>query len=264
MKPLSPWRLAVIHFRVAALNELQYRLNFFVQLFQSIVALGTGLVAILVVYSHTDSLGGWSASQLLAVMGVHLMLGGVIRTFVAPNMRRLLEDVVEGTLDYALTRPADAQLMVSVREFSIWNGIDIVLGAGVVVWAGVAVEGSIGLVGTVAFLVVICCGAVIVYSVWLAGCTVTFRIIRGDYVLQLLDGIYEAGRWPVTLYPGWLRMSLTFLIPLAFAVTVPAEVVSSRFDGSSILWAMVITVAFAFGSRQIWLRSIRHYSGASA
>lgn len=264
MRPVSPVRLAAIHLRVAALNELQYRLNFFVQLFQSTVALAVGLIAIAVVYSHTESLGGWSEGQLLAVMGVHLLIGGVIRTFVAPNMRQLMEDVNEGTLDYALTRPADSQLMVSVRQFAIWSVIDIVMGALVVLWAGLVVEGAIGLWGSLSFLVVIACGSVIVYCVWLSATTITFRIIRGDQVMQLLDGIYEAGRWPVTLYPSWLRMTLTFLVPLAFAVTVPAEVVASRFEGSSLVWAIVVTAVFVIGSRLIWRRGIRQYAGASA
>ncbi len=264
MKPFEPLRLAAVHLRVAALNELQYRLNFFVQLLQSAIALAVGLIAIAVVYSHTTSLDGWSHSQLLAVMGVHLLIGGVIRAFVAPNMRQLMEDVNEGTLDYALTRPADAQLMVSVRQFSIWNGIDILLGLIVVIWAGLAVEGAIGLTGTLSFVVVVACGSIIVYCVWLSATTVTFKLIRGDYVMQLLDGIYEAGRWPVTLYPGWLRMTLTFLVPLAFAVTVPAEVIADRFDAMSLVWSIVITVVFATATRLIWKRGIRAYSGASA
>jgi ABC-2 type transport system permease protein len=264
MKPIGAVRLAFIHLRVAALNELQYRLNFFVQLVQSTIALAVGLIAIAVVYSHTKSLGGWSQGQLLAVMGVHLLIGGVIRTFVAPNMRQLMEDVNEGTLDYALTRPADSQLMVSVRIFSIWNSIDILMGVVVVVWAGFLVEGTVGVSGTLGFLVVILCGSIIVYCVWLAATTITFRIVRGDYVMQLLDGIYEAGRWPVTLYPTWLRMTLTVLVPLAFAVTVPAEVVANRFDASSIVWSLVVTSAFVIGSRIIWRHGIRQYSGASA
>ena len=45
MKPVGPLRLAAIHLRVAALNEFQYRLNFFVQFLQSIVALAVGLIA---------------------------------------------------------------------------------------------------------------------------------------------------------------------------------------------------------------------------
>jgi ABC-2 type transport system permease protein len=51
-------RLAWVFFRVNALNELQYRANFFVQLMQSLIALVTGLAVIALVFSHTESLRG--------------------------------------------------------------------------------------------------------------------------------------------------------------------------------------------------------------
>ncbi|MDH3190633.1 MAG: ABC-2 family transporter protein, partial [Acidimicrobiia bacterium] len=126
-RPSSPTRLAILHWKIGALNEMQYRLNFWVQLFNSAIALATGLIAIALVYGQTNSLAGWSQPELLAVMGVHIIIGGILKTFIQPNMNRLMDDVQQGTLDYALTRPADAQLMVSVKEVSLWSAIDIVL-----------------------------------------------------------------------------------------------------------------------------------------
>lgn len=58
----------------------------------------------------------------------------------------------------------------------------------------------------------------------------------------MLDGICQAGRWPVGIYPIWLRMGLTFIVPLAFAVTVPAEAVSGRLDPIWIVWPLVATM----------------------
>ncbi len=84
----GPLGLAWIHFRIGALNEMQYRANFFIQLVNSLIALGTGLVAIALVYSHTEDLGGWTQPELLAVMGVHILVGGVMKTVVQPNMNR--------------------------------------------------------------------------------------------------------------------------------------------------------------------------------
>ena len=36
-------------------------------------------------------------------------------------------------------------------------------------------------------------------------------MIRVDEITNLFEGIYAAGRWPVGIYPDWLRASLTFL-----------------------------------------------------
>ena len=40
-----------------------------------------------------------------------------------------MEDVQQGTFDYTLTKPADAQLLVSVSEIRIFKVLDILLDA---------------------------------------------------------------------------------------------------------------------------------------
>jgi ABC-2 type transport system permease protein len=109
-------RLAWLFFKVGSLNELQYRTNFFIQLLQSAVSIGVALVVLEVVYSHTPELNGWSEPELLVVLGIQLLLGGVISTSIQPNMQRLMEEVRDGKLDFALTKPEDAQVLVSIRD----------------------------------------------------------------------------------------------------------------------------------------------------
>ena len=77
---MSFLRLAAVFFRVGILNELQYRVNFFLQLLQSLVALATGLIGLSLVFNHTEALAGWSRPELLAVMGVHILMGGFIQS----------------------------------------------------------------------------------------------------------------------------------------------------------------------------------------
>lgn len=262
--PAGPVRLAGLHLKIGALNELQYRANFWVQLVNSLIALGTGLVAIAVVYVHTESLQGWAQPELLAVMGVHLIVGGFLRTFVNPNMWNLLSDVQEGTLDYTLTRPADSQLLVSVRQVSIWNLIDILLGVGVVGFAVSRMSADIGWSHALAFAIAVTCGALTIYSIWLAAATMAFKTIRIDNLMQLLNGMYEAGRWPVGIYPFWLRSSLTVIIPLAFAITIPAEIISDRVNWGWMLAGVGVATLALFGARFVWRWGVKNYSGASA
>lgn len=263
-RPASPVRLARLHFRLGALNELQYRINFWVQLFNSALNLATGLIAIAVVYNQTDTLGGWSSEQLLAVLGVHVLLGGFLKTFVVPNMWSLIRDVQEGTLDYTLTRPADSQLIVSVRQFNIWSLIDVVLGVGVVAWAVVEMQTDPTAGSLAAFAMTLVCGAAIIYSIWLAAVTIAFKAVDIGDLMQILNGVYEAGRWPVSIYPLWLRSSLTVIIPLAFAITVPAEIISDRVEWWWLVAVLGVACLALLVSRLIWKWGIRNYSGASA
>lgn len=263
-RPAGAVRLARLHYKLGALNELQYRVNFWVQLVNSVLNLGTGLIAIAVVYNQTDTLGGWTSAQLLAVLGVHVLIGGFLRTFVVPNMWSLIRDVQEGTLDYTLTRPADSQLIVSVRQINIWSLIDVVLGVGVVAWALGEMQADPTTGSVAAFIMTLICGAAIVYAIWLTAVTIAFKAIDIGDLMQILNGVYEAGRWPVTIYPLWLRGSLTVVIPLAFAITVPAEIISDRVAWWWLGAAVGVACAALAVCRLVWRWGIRNYSGASA
>lgn len=261
---LRPLALVWLSFRVGALNELQYRANFFLHLFQSLIALGTGLAVLSLVFGHTRSLAGWSERELLVVMAVHILMGGIVRTVIQPSMERLIEDIRQGTLDYALTKPVDAQLLVSTREIRIWNAVDVVVGA---VLLGVAVarlDTAVGVWSALGFAVALILGAAMIYCFWVLITIGAFWIVRMEFIVELFDGIYQAGRWPVSVYPGWLRIGFTFLVPLAFAITVPSEGLTGRLDGTTLLLAAAFT-AFLFGvTRWLWRTALRRYSGASA
>jgi ABC-2 type transport system permease protein len=83
-------------------------------------------------------------------------------------------------------------------------------------------------------------------------------------VVELFDGIYLTGRFPVGIYPGWLRYSVTFLVPIAFAVTVPAEAVTSRLEWETLALAAGFAVALFAATRWFWGFGLRNYTGASA
>jgi ABC-2 type transport system permease protein len=109
--------LVWLFLRISALNELQYRVNFFLQLLQSLIALVPAGRPEHRLPVHR-LLRGWTHSELLAVLGV----------LHADRRRDPHPDPAEhGAADgghpgrharLALTKPADAQLLVSVRGAS--------------------------------------------------------------------------------------------------------------------------------------------------
>lgn len=263
-EPFRPIRLFGLFFRVGVLNELQYRANFAVQVFQSLIALGTGLAVIGLVFSQTTHLDDWTQPELIAVMGVHLLVGGVIQTLIQPNMARLMTDVREGTLDFILTKPEDAQVLVSIREVRIWQAVDIVIGL-IVLGVGVSqVQAAIGPIQALAFVVALLLGTSMIYCFWLLLTTAAFWIVRMNELNEMFEGLYQSGRWPVTIYPGWLRISLTYLVPIAFAVTVPAEALTSRLTVETLALAAAFALGLFLVTRWFWTFGLRNYSGASS
>lgn len=256
--------LVGVFLRVGVMNELHYRVSFVVQLFQSAIALVTALAVLGLVFAHTGELNGWTRPELLAVMGVHIVMGGVIGTFIQPNMQRLMEGIRDGTFDFVLTKPEDAQLLASIREVRIWRAVDILLGGFVLGIALAQLGASVPLSAALAFAAALLLGALMIYCFWLIMTIGAFWIVRIDEIVELFQGIYQAGRWPVTIYPGWLRIGLTFLVPLAFAITVPAEALTGRLTAETLLLAGGFALLLFAFTRWWWRFGLRHYSGASA
>jgi ABC-2 type transport system permease protein len=261
---MTYFRLFREFLRVSIMTELAYRANFIVQLFQSLLELGTALGGLAVIFSFTDNLGGWRPDEVLALLGVYFLLGGVIGLVIQPGMEQLIESVRDGTLDFILTKPEDAQMLVSARKVEIWKFINIFLGMGVLAYAVIKLNEQLTGWQIAAFAVMLFAGIAIIYSFWLILATLSFWFVRVENILEIFQSMYDAGRWPVSLYPDWLRFLLTFIIPVAFATTVPAEALTGRLTWQTLVGAGLLAVFMIFISRVFWKIGLKRYSGASA
>jgi ABC-2 type transport system permease protein len=154
--------------------------------------------------------------------------------------------------------------MTSISRFGIWEIINIFLGFALLLVALARLGGNVGGLAALEFVAMLLTGAVIIYSFFLILATLAFWLVRVENILTIFQSMYEAGRWPISLYPAWLRYGLTFVIPVAFATTVPVEALTNRLNWETLLVAFGLAVILLMASRAFWKMGLRHYSGTSA
>jgi ABC-2 type transport system permease protein len=201
---------------------------------------------------------------VVALVGVYFLAGGGIKLLIQPSMQQLIESVRDGTLDFTLTKPEDAQLLASIQRVEIWKLADVGIGAAVIIVALARLGSRVGALHALQFAAALLAGGVIVYAFWLILATLAFWFVRVENILVIFQSMYDAGRWPVGLYPGWLRFALTFLVPVTFAVTVPAQALAGRLGWPALAGAWALAVGMFIVSRLFWRAGVRRYSGASA
>lgn len=261
---MNQLRVLWTFFRLGALNELAYRVNFFTQVLQTFMALVMSLGALAVVFNQTDTLAGWYPAELIALVGVYILVGGLINLVIQPSMQRFMEDIRMGTLDFMILKPEDAQFLISVRQVEIWKLVDVLTGIAIIVVALIRLGSQFGLAQAISFGIALLAGSTIVYSFWMMLATCAFWFVKTENILVIFQSMYQAGRWPVTIYPNWLQTILTFLVPIAFAVTVPAQALTARLTGQTLLLAVLVAVVLFALARWFWRFGIRFYAGASA
>jgi ABC-2 type transport system permease protein len=254
------WR----HLRIGVMNEFQYRANFVVQVLQSAVQVGTGLIVLSLIFDRTADLNGWTRPQLLVVMGIFTLVGGLIGFWIEPNMGRVMSDIRLGTFDYVLTKPVDSQLLSSAREFRLWRLVDVIVGGAVMGWGIAGLPASITIPEVLLFLITLLAGLTLIYCLWLVVTTGAFWFVRMEEVQELFTGLYRAGQYPVTVYPSWLRLLLTYLVPIGVAITVPSESLTGRLTPTRVAVVLGFALVALLFTRAVWRIGSRRYSGASA
>lgn len=262
--PLAGLHVIWVQLRVAIMHEAQYRAHLAMQLLATAASVVTALLGLEVLFHHGGSINGWSRSDLLVIVGLYIALTGMVNAIVQPSLKLLMEQIRLGTLDFTLMKPRDAQLLVSTQKIDPWKLLDVVAGCIIIAIGAAQTTARIGVYDGIAFVITASCGAVCVYNVWIALSTLSFWFIRVGEVLDIARTTFDGGRWPVSMYPGWLRQALTFVVPVGLGVTIPAEALLGRGSVSDVALVVVCAVISSFIGRATWRVALGHYSGASA
>ena len=258
-------RLLLLHVKLAGLTELQYRANLVAQLIQSVVTAVLSIVSTQLVFAHTTSLGGWSRGELYVVVGCWFVVTAFVQALVNPPIQYFATRINQGDFDYVLVRPEDAQALMSVQAVEPWPLVNVPVGIGFIAYGlndSAHLQASPLTIGATVFTML--CGVVMLYSIMLLLATLCFWFIRVADLLFAVSDTFDAGRWPLGMFPPWLRLVLVSIVPIGLAVTVPAQTLLGRARWEDIALSVGVTTVLFIASRRFFRLGIRHYSGASS
>lgn len=251
-----------LFWRNTLLLELEYRLNFFFVALTSVGNAVAGLFGLYLFFRTGYRFQGWSWEQALLVMGTLCLLVGFRDSILAPNLSRIVSLVQRGTLDFVLLKPVDSQFMVSLRAFSPSGLPDLLLGLGILAYAGVKLD--VPLSAWLLALPMVLTSWLILYALWFMVAATSIWFVRVYNATEVLNGLLEAGRYPASAYPVAFRYFFTFVVPVTFMTTVPAEVVLGRGGWTLPLQTLAVAAVLLLISRGFWKWALRYYTSASS
>jgi ABC-2 type transport system permease protein len=245
-------------------TELEYRAAFWANAFLSLFWLGWAALGARAYFRFAESVRGWTYDELLVVMGLFFAVNGLRQAIIDPNLARMAEYIRLGTLDFLLTKPISSQFMVSFRHVGIYNWLDPILGMALVVFGLVRRGQPVSVGGVLGFLVLGLAGVAVMYALALAVQCLAVWSIGAEGLDDVIQGMVEAGRFPVDVYRGMVRGLLTFVIPVAMFTTFPADALLGRAPGAVVAITVGVAAALLWLTSRLWIWSLRRYSGASA
>lgn len=255
-------RLIANQAHVSFMLLLQYRVDFALSLLLACFWTLSAIVPLLVLYSDRSSVAGWSWGEALVVVGWFNVLKGVQSIVIQPSMNQAVEQIRKGTLDFVLMKPADAQILVSSQRFDFRQLSDVIVGLVILVYALVTLRVVPTPLAILETLVSLLCATVILYAIWVMVMSLAFVFVKVDNLTFLFQSIYDAARWPGSIFRGAFAIVFTFVLPLTLMTTTPALAILGRLNAKELLLALGGAALFTLLSRWVWKACIARYTSA--
>jgi ABC-2 type transport system permease protein len=244
--------------------SLAYRADTVMNILLNIMWLGWELLSLSIIFSNTETIAGWGFGELVALLGVFRLVHTLMAAIIWPNTERFNQSIRDGSMDYNLLQPVSSMFLVTFSRITVWRAWDLVL-AIVLIVVGVNLSGGTTTPPDIlTFILLTISGAIVIYSLWIVLIALTFWFTKFDNNVTILQALFDAGRYPVTVYPAWLQIIVTFIIPIAVATTVPLQALRGELTPASVLLFLAVAgISFLIAS-QVWKRGLKQYSGASS
>lgn len=244
--------------------SLAYRADTVVNIALNLMWLGWELLSLNIIFNNTETLGGWGLGELIALLGVFRLVNTMMIAFIWPNTEKFNQSIRDGSMDYTILQPVNSMFLVTFSRITVWRFWDLIL-AVVLIVVGINMSGdTTSALQILTFILLTITGMLVIYSLWIILIAMTFWFTKFDNNVTILQALLDAGRYPATVYPVWLRVIVTFIIPIAVATTVPLQALRGDLTLVNILiFTAIGFISFGIAS-QVWKAGLKRYSGASS
>ncbi|MDT3399655.1 ABC transporter permease [Streptomyces sp. B1866] len=209
-------------------STMTYRTSFVIMTVGNFVATGLDFVAIVLMFSRVDALGGFSLPEVALLYGTTSTAFG-LADLVLGNADRIGRRVRDGTMDVLLLRPAPVLAQVAADRFALRRLGRLSQGLTLLIWSLTQVDVDWTPARAVLLALTPLCGGAIFGAVFVAGGA--FQFWAGD-ASEVQNSFTYGGttmlQYPPTVFTKELLRGVTFVIPLAFVNWLPALYVLGR------------------------------------
>lgn len=245
-------------------SALAYPASFVLMLVSSMLITVMDFVAILLMFSHLSSFGGFTLGEIALLYATASMTLGLADLFTG-SIERIGERIRTGSLDVYLIRPVPAFLQTAADGFAL-RRLGRPLQAGVVL--GFALN-RIDVDWTVArgimLVVSMIAGSVIFGAIFVLGAAFQFLSVdSAELANSFTYGGHTLTQYPLSVFGKEIVRAVTFVVPLAFVNYYPVLYVLGKPAPLGLpswigLLSPLVAVAMVALAALAWRGGLRHY-----
>ena len=208
-----------------------------------------------------ENLAGYNSTQVIFFFLTFMVIDTTAQFFFR-EVYRFRSFVVSGDFDLILAKPMNALFRVLMGGADVIDLITLPPLYAATIYVGKLLNPSLEHV--LLYLLLLISGLLITTAFHIIVISFGIITLEVDHTIMIYRDITAMGRFPVDIYKQPLKGILTYFIPVAMIVTLPAKAFMGLASFTGVLSALIISVLFIFISFRFWNFALEKYSSASS
>jgi ABC-2 type transport system permease protein len=240
MEILQHLKIHAEYLKINIKTAMEYRINFIVQTTSMILNDIVWILFWMIIFHRFNNIRGWDFNTMILLYAVLLTAYGAAGVLFG-NRAHIPHIIAEGRLDYYLTLPKNILYHLLTSRSSWYDLGDLILG---IILAAIFIP----LINIPLFIVLVILSSIIMVSFMVIAGSLSFYIENSTETSTTLgNAMIALSSYPLSIYGGYTKILILFVIPAGFISGVPVELLKS-FDWTWFLYMigfamLILTVA---------------------
>lgn len=250
-------------------GQTSYRKSYLVEMLGHILFMFTHLGSIFFIFYHVKEIHGWSVWEVIYLYGLTTFSFTLVQ-LAAEGFEDLHLYIKSGEFDRFLLRPISPLVQIASLSFKVDRIGGVIQGIVILLIAGLKSNAFQNLSSVFFVIISIVSMAFVYYALFLANGAFCFWTLENSEAFNAFTyGGVELGKYPLSIYKGWMQSLFLYFIPLGFVGYLPTVEVFGKEThlqsfAPSGLWAPVVAFVFLGAVWCFWQFSLKHYQSTGS
>lgn len=259
-------KLYLTYAKRSLMGKFAYKANVIIGLFAFLMTQITALLSLFLLVRVVPNIDGYSMYDIGFLFGITNMAIGIDHLFSDKLWTVAYHEVKMGKLDHMFLRPVPVLFQVFAHEIQLEAFGEIITAIALLIFCGMRVNFDITVGGLFVIVLGIICASIIITSFKIIIASLAFVVGRSGPLLQIVYNLATYTRYPLSLFPGFIRIVLTFIIPLGLCIFIPYDNLFTHNYNLLVVTTTIIgaTTLFLFIAIIIWNHFCSRYESTGS
>lgn len=202
---------------------MEYKIDFLTGAVSFLLSQAVNIAFLWIIFSQVPELKGWDYNEIVFIYGFSLLPKALDHLFCDNLWMVGYQIVAKGEFDKYLTRPLNPLFTIIVEKFQVDALGELVVGFVLIASTIGKVSIQWSVLNVVLFLLILPFATLIYTSIKTVTAAIAFWTKQSGQITHAFYMVNDFAKYPTTIYNGFIRTVVTYIIPFAFTAFYPAS-----------------------------------------